>query len=438
VENYAIEDELADAIEPSSSESASKKRSLGSARSDTGDENNTAPIEEIVNAKDSSAKRRRTSGQFTQSDPRTPLTTIQKGDSTGERSNRPKSSNASSSRNPSSRRQTKSTLVTIHEDDADQDELSLETIDGGPHDVEHHQEDQQATITRRSDTTFAPELEGTRDGITNRLRRPSTIQSSSSRRSLLPRHKPLSRRRSSKASRTTTKTPKPKKPKANQNSTNQAPTEPVQTVAVTVYRRSKKPSVDTDPLGAMSIPAVNSADVLAQILTEMGNKYISKIAEQTSKKEFESLLRYPLVSFMSNVQDLLFDLSTTQNSVFALTGRLRSLKREQTELRAELIRAKKDREDVKLEIDSVRSSHVNHVKEEKEEHDLLNMLNDLDVAIQRGRDRTREILAEDLDVNDDDLLLHDVQQLLDGGGLIGNIREWNSRLEEASGAFQKS
>jgi hypothetical protein len=436
VENNAIEDELAGAIEPSSSETASKRRSLGSARSDTGDENNTAPMEEIAKAKDSSAKRRRTSGQFTRSDPRTPLTTIQKGDSTDGRSNRSKSSNASSSRNPSSRRETKSPLVTIHEDDADEDELSLETIDGAPDDVEPRQEYQQVTITRRSDTTFAPELEGTRDEITNRLRRPSTVQYSASRWSLRSRHRTLGRRLSSKVSGTASKAPKPKKPRANQNSTNQAAAEPVQTVAVTVYRRSKKPSVDTDPLGAMSIPAVNAADVLAQILTEMGNKYISKITEQTSKKEFESLLRYPLVSFMSNVQDLLFDLSTTQNSVFALTGRLRSLKREQTELRAELMRTKKDREDVKLEIDSVRSNHVNRVKEEKEEHDLLNMLNDLDVAIQRGRDRTREILVEDLDVNDDDLLLHDVQQLLDGGGLIGNIREWNSRLEVASGAFQ--
>jgi centromere kinetochore component U (CENP-U) len=430
LENGPIGDELADAIEVLSSASASKRRSLGSVRSDAKDENNFAPaddIEDNTDSKDFSAKRQRISGQFARPDPRTPLTTINNSLSTAGPSERSRTSNPRSSRNPSIRRQTKSPLVTIHEDDADQDELSLETIDDATN-GELVAEDQQPTVTRRSDTTFVPELEGTRDELTNKLRRRSTVQPSVIRRS-------LKKRRPARGSGTTTKATKPKKPMANQNSADRTPGEPIQTVAITVYRRSKKPSVDTDPLGAMSIPAVNAADVLAQILTEMGNKYISRIADQTSKKEFESVLRYPLVSFMSNVQDLLFDLSTTQNSVFALTARLRSLKREQSELRAELIRTKRDREDVKLEIDSVRSNHLSQVKEEKDEHDLLNILNDLDVAIQRGRDRTREILEEDLDVNDDDLLLHDVQQLLDGGGLLGNIQEWNSLLEEASGAL---
>jgi hypothetical protein len=436
-EELIVEDELADSNDQSLMSSNSKRVSLERRAQHADGENDTTPREwdgdENSYTKMSADEPQDITPQLLRANPRTPLGSIQDHPSLNERSER-------SSGQRTTSQPTKSLMTTIPEDSlAEQDELSYDSID-----VVHDEDsldlvDQQATVLRRSETTFAPELEGTRDEVTSQTQRSLAARTSvnSSRRTTKSRPSLAKRRRQSTHPDVVDEEQAPKK-RRKTKAADQESTDPVQTVAVTVYRRSKKPSVDTDPLGAMSIPIVNAADVLAQILNEMGNKYISKVAEKTSKKEFESRLRYPLVSFMSNVQDLLFDISTTQNSVYAMSGRLRSLKREQAELRAELMRSKRQREDIRLELDQVRLLHAAQVRQEEEENALHSMLYDLKMAIQRGRDRTRNVAEEDLEIDDDELLLHDVQQYLDDGGLVGNIRGWNSLLEKASVILQKN
>jgi hypothetical protein len=373
------------------------------------------------------------SPQLLRSNPRTPLVSIQDHPSLNQRLAQP-------GEQQTGKKGTKSPMTTIPEHNlAEQDELSYETIDAEANDDSLNQLDDEPAVLRRSETTFAPELEGTRDELTGQIRRSSKARSSvnNRRRTTKSRAGLSTRNRQSRQSDPADENPAPKK-RRKMRSAGEEPMDSAQTVAVTVYRRSKKPSVDTDPLGAMSIPIVNAADVLAQILNEMGNKYISKVAEKTSKKQFESLLRYPLVSFMSNVQDLLFDVSTAQNSVYAMIGRLRSLKREQAELRAELMRSRRQREDIKLEIDQVRLHHASQVRQQEEENALHSMLYDLNMAIQRGRDRTGDMAEEEVEIDDDELLLHDVQQLLGNEGMIGSVRGWNSLLEMASVVLQKN
>lgn len=370
------------------------------------------------------------SPQIQRSTPRTPLILIQ--------SNHSASSKSTESRisNPGSSGRRNATMDTIHEDaDADLDELSYESVEAielpnGT--VEEDESEIVAAIPRRSETTFVPDFEGTRDELTARVR----ISTGSKRRSTLVRTNARKPNHRSSAATVSAKPRPAKKKKAAKPRANAADREAVPMVGVTVYRRSKKPIADTDPLGATSIPIVNAADVLAQILGEMGNNFIAKAAEKHTKKVFETRLRYPLVSFMANVKDMIFDVSTAQNSVYALNGRLRSLKREQSELRAELIRTKKQREDTNLAIDRVRSAHTARAKEEDEETNLHNMLYDLDVAIQRGRDTTRDMTENELQFEESDVLLHDVQQLLKGGGLLESVKDWNSLLELAPARLQ--
>jgi hypothetical protein len=351
--------------------------------------------------------------------PRTPLVPL---DSSGSRP----SKSAKSTGNRRVSRQSRSPLHTITEDQVDmEDELSYESIDaiGVPdYSVDDIQvldlEDPtvtSVTVTRPVDSTFTPPLGGTRD-VTLHISaavepRPSLVAAPS---------RP-----------TYTRAPQVKAKPRKKQKTNK-PKASGQTVEVTVYRRSKKAVADTDPLGAAPIPSVNAADVLLQIAKEMGNKHIEKVQERVPQRDFEKKHRYPLLAFMANLEDLLGDVSRAQNDTYAMSSRIRSLKREQSDLRSELMRVKKHRDDTLFEIDTIRSNRAAKIKTEQEEFDLLNSLHDLDVAVQRGRDRTKGMKENELVFDESDMLLDDVKDILAGGGLVERCKDWTTLLEKAA------
>jgi len=379
----------------------------------------------IENAPPSTGISKRQSLKARSTNPRTPLLPL---DAANPQSSRSVISTAT--RRAS--RHTRSPLNPINEDQVDEiDDLSFENIeaielptyavDDEPQETYIDLEDPTVAtvnVTRPTETTFAPPLEGTRDvtlHITAAVEpRPSSVPAPSRPTyTRASQTKPKARR-------------KPKTGKAKPSG---------QTVQVTVYRRSKKAVVDTDPLGAAPIPAVNPADVLLQIAKEMGNKHIEKTKENTGRREFEKKHRYPLLAFMANLEDLLGDVSRAQNDAYAMSSRIRSLKREQSDLRTDLMRIKKDREDVLFEIDSVRINRAARMKVEQQEHDLLNSLHDLDVAVQRGRSRTKGMKENELVFDENDMLLSDVKDILANGGLIGRCKDWNELLDQAASSL---
>jgi hypothetical protein len=202
-------------------------------------------------------------------------------------------------------------------------------------------------------------------------------------------------------------------------------------VNVTVYRRSRRAQAETDPLGATSVPSFNPADVMAQIILEISSKYITASSTPASRQ------RRLLHAFHNILQDSLFDISAAQNAVHALTGRLRTVKRESGDKRAEILSVKKDREEIARKMDNVRSKHTRRAQEEEERGILTEGLHDLDIAIQRGRERMREtgVADEEMGASADDLL-NAATQLVKSKGLIGTVQIMNAFLDGAASKLE--
>jgi hypothetical protein len=247
---------------------------------------------------------------------------------------------------------------------------------------------------RQSDT-FAPDLEGTRTEAT---------------------------RTSHGASRVAKPKPKPRKTRET--------AKPTEHVEIKVYRR-KGQSTDIDPLGAAPTQPVNSADVLAQFISELCEGYISKIKSRQSgsapSKQLPRILM-ALTSFMTYCEDSLFEITVAQNAVHSLTARLSKTLKDQGSLRAELMNVKLERESVRRKIDSVRAHHSGQAEAEQAQNDLLTTLHDLDIAIQRGR-ANGGIVQEDDAPDDPSNIYEELLETIQGNHILDGLKDWNSLLE---------
>jgi hypothetical protein len=246
----------------------------------------------------------------------------------------------------------------------------------------------------RQSETFAPDLEGTRTEATQTSHGVSNVAKS----------KPKARKKRDAT-------------KSNEH------------VEIKVYRRSKGQSTDADPLGAAPTQPVNSADVLAQFLSELCEGYIAKIKNRQSgsapSKQLPRILM-ALTSFMTYCEDTLFEITVAQNAVHVLAARLNKLLKDQGGLRAELMNVKLEREAVRRKIDSVRARHSGQVEAEQAQNDLLTTLHDLDIAIQRGR--ANGGTAQD-EPEEPSTLYDELQEAIQGNHILDGLRDWNSMLE---------
>ena len=200
-------------------------------------------------------------------------------------------------------------------------------------------------------------------------------------------------------------------------------------VDIKVYRR-KGQSTDIDPLGSAPTQPVNSADVLAQFLSELCEAYISKIkARQSGSAPSKQLPRIlmALTSFMTYCEDTLFEITVAQNAVHVLTARLNKILKDQGGLRAELMNVKIEREAVRRKIDSVRAHHSGQAEAEQAQNDLLTTLHDLDIAIQRGR-ASDETVQEDVP-EDASTIYDELMEAIHGNHILDSLKDWNSLLE---------
>jgi hypothetical protein len=246
----------------------------------------------------------------------------------------------------------------------------------------------------RQSETFAPDLEGTRTEAMQTSHRMSNVNP-----------KPKARKKREAA-------------KSNEH------------VEIKVYRRSKGQSTDVDPLGATPTQPVNSADVLAQFLSELCEGYIAKIKSRQSgsapSKQLPRILM-ALTSFMTYCEDTLFEITVAQNAVHVLSARLNKVLKDQGGLRAELMNVKLEREAVRRRIDNVRVRHSGQAEAEQAQSDLLTTLHDLDVAIQRGR--ASGGMAQEDEPEDPSSLYDELLEAIQGNHILDNLRDWNSMLE---------
>ncbi|KAF2665102.1 hypothetical protein BT63DRAFT_482987 [Microthyrium microscopicum] len=287
------------------------------------------------------------------------------------------------------------------------------------------------TNATRPSETFAPDLEGTRDDVLDNLLEEDvelqTEVQDQTEEQILSDPVTAPAQRPNK----TTKPARRRKRRANAERSG----EEIPTIGITVWRPSKKPDSEINPLGAISIPSINPLDVLAQCLTEICDNQIRKLRAQNVKSR--QLLA--LAAFRNALEESLLQLSVEQNMVYSLTGYLKKQKREQGDLRAELMRIKKEKEEVLLQQDTFRARHVTVKKENQENYSLGESFSEFKKAVknhQRSTEAAQEEATEDEHVERVQDVLKEVKAIMSNGGLLRTVTKWNSSMESSLEALQ--
>ncbi|KAL9079045.1 MAG: hypothetical protein Q9157_002060 [Trypethelium eluteriae] len=157
---------------------------------------------------------------------------------------------------------------------------------------------------------------------------------------------------------------------------------------------SHDPSTSTNTHTRSNAP--NAIDVLAQATSELlssradtlHNQSVSLPAAAKYKKKRGVLerKRNAVTQFQEEVENHLFELTSAVDANAVLGTRLRGLEKQKVALREELLAVRQRREEVALETDELRSTHTRHMEVEREERGLRVGIEDLEVAVRRGRD----------------------------------------------------
>ncbi|KAK5132021.1 hypothetical protein LTR16_000148 [Cryomyces antarcticus] len=233
----------------------------------------------------------------------------------------------------------------------------------------------------------------------------------------------------------------------------------IASVPITVYRpslparpRASSPasSDDADPLSHHSSSAptrttVNGIDVLAQISTEIIERMASTLSlrlrsEPSVRARADGKRkRVALLAFGAELGPALFTLTGTVDAHAELGRRVKRAGKERVRLREELLGVRREREEVARRADEVRAAHEREVGEAREWQGLSKNLFDVELAVQRGREKaeTEGRVGEGTVMGVENLVRGVVGDVVGGGGgrgegLLGRIRKFNALLERAA------
>ncbi|CAG8139636.1 unnamed protein product [Penicillium salamii] len=240
-----------------------------------------------------------------------------------------------------------------------------------------------------------------------------------------------------------------------------------ETVPVTVYRLANITSLgDTastangpggDPDSADELTSdqrtkipnrggVNPADVLSQICRETLEKTLNTLkngieAETNTTRRAEwSRKKKAVETFGSELDSRLMDLSGMLDSNFVLGVQLKKTKREMMDLRGHLYRVRRERESVALQMDAVRSKHIEEEKAKTSRNTISNSLHSLELALERNQQRPGP--PAESSPTDLEFMLRtvaDISARAPGGqgGLLNQIRGFNAQLEALVGRLER-
>ena len=231
-------------------------------------------------------------------------------------------------------------------------------------------------------------------------------------------------------------------------------------IPITIYRLfHPKPRSHTDIEGgedsasaaaaainsSIRLPGVNAVDVLAQITEEILSRQITGFHEQsqiavsqTVRSELKRK-RGVVQLFNASLSDRLFELTEAVDAGTALKGRLKEVLREKLRLREEFISIRKQREDLALKMDEIRTEHRERVRSKKERDDINAAMFDIEAAVLRGKENAekegREKEGPEMSL---EMLLENRARDVgsDGGGLLEKVKEFNDALESAVAIFE--
>ncbi|KAJ5676234.1 hypothetical protein N7462_009131 [Penicillium macrosclerotiorum] len=193
---------------------------------------------------------------------------------------------------------------------------------------------------------------------------------------------------------------------------------------------------------------VNPADVLGQICRETLEKTLATlkngIANETNpqKRAEWTRKRRAVETFGSELDGRLLDLSEMLDSNFVLGVQLKKAKRDMMDLRSQLYKVRRERETVALQMDAVRSKHMEEEQAKMSRTTINHSLHSLELAL----DRSQHGAASGSDPSSADLefLLRTVADEVSSrapgaqGGLLHQIRAFNHQLETTARALERS
>ena len=227
-------------------------------------------------------------------------------------------------------------------------------------------------------------------------------------------------------------------------------------IAVTVHRISHvhrlnfNPDLDDDLAGPGAFPKKknpNAIDVLAQICREIIGKTIATVKSSiegeanTSRKAELKRKKDAIETYGDELDGRLFQMTTALDHNYALGVKLKHANKQKAALRDELLDLRKQRQEVELQIDEVRARHEKDARVANEEHHLETLLQDIELAVERGR-AAPEVDEEEEDEDGEEegkpslsMRLQqaaDVMSSADGRvGLLERVKGFNGLLEEA-------
>jgi hypothetical protein len=191
-----------------------------------------------------------------------------------------------------------------------------------------------------------------------------------------------------------------------------------------------------------TVRGITVADTTRTILEETIDHSLGRMAEKlqtsqdsTRRKELRSMLNMSL-SFKESLNEKLLDLQDANDVLSTNFKKMKLFKRDNAELRKDILRLQNNRQEIALEQDDVIADH----DAEKARADARNKLSEdmfsIEAAIQNGRKKAR---AEGRENEGPQLPLSMMLGMVgqdvgsSGGGLLSNVKIFSGALERAAG-----
>jgi hypothetical protein len=225
-----------------------------------------------------------------------------------------------------------------------------------------------------------------------------------------------------------------------------SPKQAQQTKALSGDRRHKflgpKHAISVMRIKGSAVRGITVADTTRTILEETIDHRLNRMAEkmQTAqdsarRKELRSEINLSL-SFQESLNEKLLDLQDANDVLSINSKKTKLFRRDNAELRKEILSLQNSRQEVALEHDDVQMDFEAEKAKIEARNKLSDDMFDIEAAIQRGRDKARKEGREDEGPEVPlsmllSMVADEVGSL--GGGLLSNVHKFNGALERAAG-----
>ncbi|KAG9254853.1 uncharacterized protein F5Z01DRAFT_98842 [Emericellopsis atlantica] len=200
------------------------------------------------------------------------------------------------------------------------------------------------------------------------------------------------------------------------------------------------PHANRSDISRIEVFANVCSDTIAKAI-EKFHRGIQRTSDPKQKKEFRIKIR-ALEAYSRSLKVDFMNQITQVNHQYSLQKRVRDAQKERLGLREEIIRLRKEREQVALRMDAVRIKHEDDSKEATYLLHTSSTMRDIDAAVAAGEmapelptKAKREAELANLELV--------IAQVADqactssaGGGMLSQIKEFNALLERAAGVLE--